>query len=241
MSLFIKILFAFVIYFAVIIFPQECEVNITIISDIENVDIFIDDSLAGTGKNINVILSKGRHKIVALDNSNRWDAKTFIDSLNITSCNDISLQYNFNDKVLLNTEPQDVYVFSNDSLIGYTPLLIPMELKNLRLVKNGFESKKINYSDFEINDPVKLNFIGEYDDGIFFDKTLFKVLLGTMVALGTATAYLKLKADNKFAEYKITGDPALLEQTNRLDTISAVTFVALQINFGYIIYRFLVD
>ncbi len=241
MSLFIKILFAFVIYFAVIIFPQECEVNLTIISDIENVDIFIDDSLAGTGKNINVILSKGRHKIVALDNSNRWDAKTFIDSLNITSCNDISLQYNFNDKVLLNTEPQDVYVFSNDSLIGYTPLLIPMELKNLRLVKNGFESKKINYSDFEINDPVKLNFIGEYDDGIFFDKTLFKVLLGTMVALGTATAYLKLKADNKFAEYKITGDPALLEQTNRLDTISAVTFVALQINFGYIIYRFLVD
>lgn len=241
MSLFIKILFALVIYFAVIIIPQECEVNLTIISDIENVDIFIDDSLAGTGKNINVILSKGRHKIVALDNSNRWDAKTFIDSLNITSCNDISLQYNFNDKVLLNTEPQDVYVFSNDSLIGYTPLLIPIELKNLRLVKNGFESKKISYSDFEINDPVKLNFIGEYDDGIFFDKTLFKVLLGTMVALGTATAYLKLKADNKFAEYKITGDPALLEQTNRLDTISAVTFVALQINFGYIIYRFLVD
>lgn len=241
MSLFIKILFALVIYFAVIIFPQECEVNLTIISDIENVDIFIDDSLAGTGKNINVILSMGRHKIVALDNSNRWDAKTFIDSLNITSCNDISLQYNFNDKVLLNTEPQDVYVFSNDSLIGYTPLLIPIELKNLRLVKNGFESKKISYSDFEINDPVKLNFIGEYDDGIFFDKTLFKVLIGTMVALGTATAYLKLKADNKFAEYKITGDPDLLEQTNRLDTISAVTFVALQINFGYIIYRFLVD
>ena len=116
-----------------------------------------------------------------------------------------------------------------------------MELKNLRLVKNGFESKKINYSDFEINDPVKLNFIGEYDDGIFFDKTLFKVLLGTMVALVTATAYLKLKADNKFAEYKITGDPDLLEQTNKLDTLSAITFIALQINFGTIIYLFLVD
>ena len=241
MILFIKILFALAIIMVADVFPQDCEVHLTIISDIENVYIFIDDSLAGSGKNINVILSKGQYKIVALENSDRWDAKSFIDSLDITDCNDITLQYNFSDKVLLNTEPQDVYVFSNDSLIGHTPLLIPMELNNIRLEKNGFESKIINYSDFGINDPVKLNFTGEYDDGNFFDKTLFKILIGTMVALGVTTAYFKLEADDKFAEYKITGDPALLEQTDRLDTISAVTFVALQINFGAIIYLFLVD
>ncbi|TDJ56649.1 MAG: hypothetical protein E2O46_00720 [Ignavibacteria bacterium] len=241
MILFIKILFALVIIIVADVFPQDCEAHLTIISDIENVYIFIDDSLAGSGKNITVILSKGQHKIVALENSDRWDAKSFIDSLDITDCNDITLEYNFNKEVLLNTEPQDVYVFSNDSLIGYTPLLIPMDLNNIRLEKNGFENKIINYSDFGINDPVKLNFIGEYDDGNFFDKTLFKILLGTMVALGVTTAYFKLEADDKFAEYKITGDPALLEQTNRLDTISAVTFVALQINFGTIIYLFLVD
>lgn len=241
MTLFIKILFAIVIIIVAEMIPQDCEVQLTIISDIENVNLFIDDSLAGSGKNINVTLSKGRHKIVALENSDRWDAKSFIDSLDITDCNDITIQFNFNKKVLLNTEPQDVYVFSNDSLIGHTPLLIPMELNNIRLEKNGFESKIINYSDFGINDPVKLNFTGEYDDGNFFDKTLFKILIGTMVALGVTTAYFKLEADDKFAEYKITGDPALLEQTNRLDTISAVTFVALQINFGAIIYLFLVD
>jgi len=241
MSLFIKILFAIVIYFSVNVFSQDCEAHLTIISDTENVNIFIDDSLAGTGKYINVILSKGRHKIVALENSDRWDAKTFIDSLYITDCNDITLQYNFNKKVLLNTEPQDVYVFNNDSLIGYTPLLIPMELNNIRLEKNGFESKIISYSDFEINEPVKLNYVGEYNEGNFFDKTLFKILIGTMVALGVTTAYLKLEADDKFAEYKITGNQTLLDQTNRLDTLSAVTFVALQINFGAIIYFFLVD
>ncbi|MGB5849370.1 MAG: hypothetical protein WBH40_12830 [Ignavibacteriaceae bacterium] len=239
--MFIKIFFALVIFVFADVYSQDCEVHLTIISDIENVNIFIDDSLAGTGKNINAILSKGRHKIFALENSDRWVSKTFIDSLNITDCNDITLQYNFSDKVLLNTEPQDVYVFSNDSLIGYTPLLIPMELNNIRLEKNGFESKIIGYSDFGINKPVKLNYVGEYDDGNFFDKTLFKILIGTMVALGATTAYLKLEADDKFAEYKITGDPALLEQTNRLDTLSAVTFVALQINFGAIIYFFLVD
>jgi len=241
MILFTKIFFVLVIIIDADVFPQDCEAHLTIISDIENVNIFIDDSLAGTGKNINVTLSKGRHKIVALENSDRWDAKTFIDSLDIIDCSDITLQFNFSDKVLLNTEPQDVYVFNNDSLIGYTPLLIPMELNNIRLEKNGFESKIISYSDFGINNPVKLNFTGEYDDVNFFDKTLFKVLMGTMVALGVTTAYLKLKADDKFSEYKITGDPDLLEQTNKLDTLSAITFVALQINFGTIIYLFLVD
>ncbi len=241
MSLFIKILFALVIYFTVNVFSQDCEANLTIISDIENVNIFIDDSLAGMGKNIDVILSKGWHKIVALENSERWNTKTFIDSLNITDCNDIALQYNFNKVVLLNTEPQDVYVFSNDSLIGYTPLLISMELNNLRLEKNGFESKIISYSDFGINDPVKLNYVGELNEANFFDITLFKILVGSLVVLGATTAYFKLEADRKFDQYQSTGDEALLDQTNRLDTISAVTFVALQINFGYIIYRFLVD
>ena len=241
MSLFIKIFFALVIFIAVDMFPQDCEVHLTIINDIENVNIFIDDSLAGTGKNINVILSRGQHKIVALENSDRWDAKKFIDSLNITDCNDITLKYNFKKKVLLNTEPQDVYVFSSDSLIGYTPLLIPMKLNNIRLEKNGFESKIISYSDIGINQPVKLNYVGENDYGNFFDKILFKILVGTMIALGATTAYLKLKADDRFTEYNVTGDPALLDQTNRLDTLSAVTFVALQINFGAIIYFFLVD
>jgi len=241
MSLFTKIFFTLIFFIVVNLFPQDCDIHLTIISDIENVNIFVDDSLVGTGKNINIILKRGSHKIVALENSDRWDSKTFIDSLNITDCNDTTLQYNFSDKVLLNTEPQDVYVFNNDSLIGYTPLLIPMDLSNIRLEKNGFESKIINYSDFGINKPVKLNYVGEYDDGNFFDKTLFKILIGTMVALGATTAYFKLEADDKFAEYNVTGDPALLQQTNRLDTLSAITFVALQLNFGAIIYFFLVD
>lgn len=241
MSLFIKIYFTFLILIVADGFSQDCKVHLTIISDIENVNIIIDDSLAGTGKSINVLISKGKHKIVALENSDRWDAKTFIDSVNIINCNDTTLQYNFSEEVLLNTEPQDAYVFSRDSLIGYTPLLIPRELTDIRLEKNGYESKKISYSDFGINKPIKLNYTGEYDDGNFFDKTLFKILIGTMVALGATTAYFKLEADDKFAEYKITGDPALLDQTNRLDIISGATFVALQLNFGAIIYFFLVD
>ena len=62
-----------------------------------------------------------------------------------------------------------------------------------------------------------------------------------MVALGATTAFFKLKADNRYDEYRQSGDPSLLDQTNRLDLVSGITFVALQINFGLIIYFFLVD
>ena len=51
----------------------------------------------------------------------------------------------------------------------------------------------------------------------------------------------KLEADKKFDDYLITGEQTLLDQTDRLDVISGISFVALQINFGLIVYFFLVD
>jgi len=70
---------------------------------------------------------------------------------------------------------------------------------------------------------------------------LFKVLLGTAIALGATTAYYKLEADKNFDEYQVTGDPAALEQTDKYDLISGITFVAMQIDFGLILYLFLSD
>ena len=78
-------------------------------------------------------------------------------------------------------------------------------------------------------------------NGSFFEGTLFKILVGSAVLLGASTAYIKLEADKKFDEYLITGDQKLLDQTNRLDVISGITFVATQINFGFILYLFLTD
>jgi hypothetical protein len=154
---------------------------------------------------------------------------------------EFTLNYYFKDELLLDTDPQDVYVFSNDSLIGYTPLYLRRDFKSLLLEKPDYSSKKITIDDINISEKIKLDFIGDENDGSFYESTIFKVLVGTAMALGAATAYFKLEADNRFEEYKITGDPELLNQTDRLDVISGVSFVALQINFGLIIYLFLSD
>ncbi len=61
------------------------------------------------------------------------------------------------------------------------------------------------------------------------------------MVLGAVTAYFKLKADDKFDEYKYSGDKKFLDETNRFDTISGISLALFQINFGYIIYRFLAE
>ena len=243
MNSFIKISSIVVFTFALskALYSQECEAHLTINSDIDNVNIFIDDSLFGSGKNVIAELSEGLHRIKVAEDNYRWDAKVFVDTLNLKDCRDTSLSYNFLSGKVLNSEPGNAAVFSNDSLLGYTPLRIPLGLQSIVLKKNGYESKQIGYSDLNPLKPVELNFTGKYEDGTFFNKTLFKILLGSMIALGATTAYFKLQADNYFDDYQFTGDQALLDKTHRYDLISGVTFVALQLNFGLIVYYFLVD
>src|SRR3972149_10980434 len=150
MNLFIKILIllCFVIVISPNILSQDCKAHLIIESDIVNVNIFINDTLVGSGMSVDVYLKEGTHKIVVLEESDRWDAKTFIDTVVIEDCNDVKLKYIFTSKVLLNSDPEDAYVFSNDSLVGYTPLLLPIGLNNVRLEKPGFESNIVDYSDF---------------------------------------------------------------------------------------------
>jgi len=241
MNLFIKILSACYFIFASGVLAQDCNALLIVKCDIENINYFIDDSFAGKGNNLQINLSKGIHRIVAMENSDRWDSKTFTDTLNVNDCKDILIQHTFKDEVLLNTDPQDAYVYSSDSLLGYTPLLISNSVNHLRLEKSGFEHVDIKHSDFENNKSIKLKFIGEVNGEQFFDKDLFKILTGSMILLGATTAYFKLKADNRFDEYQMTGNKDLLDQTHKFDLISGITFGALQINFAAIIYFFLVD
>lgn len=242
MNLWIRIIFCIQILVSLPgAFAQDCNASLKIYSDIDNVNIFINDSLAGGSKNFATEIEPGNYVVKALENSAKWDSKAFIDTINVKDCSEISLTYFFRNEVLLDTDPRNAVVFREDSLIGFTPLLVNPQFDMLLLQKTDYLSREIFPSDLNPGNKIKLEFIGKEKSESFYGSTLFKILAGTALALGAATAYFKIEADNKFDEYKITGDPELLEQTDRLDIISAVTFVALQIDFGLIIYFFLSD
>jgi hypothetical protein len=65
--------------------------------------------------------------------------------------------------------------------------------------------------------------------------------VSSIVVLGGITAYYKIKADKRFDDYQATGDGALLNETRKYDLISGISFAALQVNFGFLIYYFLKD
>ncbi len=240
MNLLIKIVYAnLLIVFFSQASAQDCRAKIIIMSDMDDVSIYINNEFVGNADKFEVEVEPGNYFITVRENSKKWNPKSFSDTIEVTDCSDFTLNYSFKDKILLDTDPQDVYVFSNDSLIGYTPLYLKPGFKSLVLEKPDYLSKEITFDEISLNEKIKLDFIGEENNGSFYESTIFKVLVGTAIALGAATAYFKLEADNRFEEYKITGDPELLNQTDRLDIISGVSFVALQINFGLIIYLFL--
>ena len=144
-------------------------------------------------------------------------------------------------EVLLNSSPQDAYVFYKDSLIGNTPLFVQKSFSKLTLRKSGYDDTSILFDNIVPGKTVPMNFNGQEKEKSFFEKDIFKILTAGIVVLGGTTAYFKLKADNKFEEYEFSGNSELLDETRKYDLISGITFTALQINFGLLLYYFLIE
>ena len=240
MSLFIKPVLIISLLPSVI-FAQECKSNVLIQTDIQNPKLFINDSLEIEGNEFVLELKPGIYRISIVEDFKKWNSRRINDTLNIIDCGDMKLRYELKNKIILDSQPQNVYVKSEDSLIGFTPLLLEEGFETLLLQKPEYSDKLISQQEISSGVIPELQFIGQVKGESFYESTLFKILVGTVIALGATTAYYKLEADKTFDEYQVTGDPALLEQTDKYDTISAVTFVALQIDFGLILYLFLTD
>jgi len=224
-----------------ILYAQDCKAKVTIKTDEDSSLIFINNNFAGKGT-IKTELGKGNYSITAMEPSILWDAKKVSDSLNITNCNKPKfLSLKFNTEFYLRTDPQDAYVYSKDSLIGFTPLFVPEYFKSLELKKPGYEDVALSANTMSSDKIVKLNYNGIPNGKNFFEGNLFKILLGGIIVLGSTTAYFKLKADNWFSQYQATGNGSDLSQTRKYDLISGITMGALEINFGVLLYYFLSD
>ena len=240
MNLSIKILLT-VSLFPIVISAQDCKANILIQTDVENAKLFINDNFSSEGNQFALELEPGTYHICIIEDFKKWNAGRIEDTLKIKDCSDLNFNYNLNNKFFLDSNPQNVYVRESDSLIGFTPMLLEDNFQTLLLTKPRYEDKIISHQEIAAGVKPELQFTGEIKVESFYESTLFKVLVGTAIALGATTAYYKLEADKIFDEYQVTGDHALLEQTDKYDLISGVTFVALQINFGLILYLFLTD
>ncbi|HSD62239.1 MAG TPA: hypothetical protein VLB50_00515, partial [Ignavibacteriaceae bacterium] len=93
MNLSSKILFIMIVFFAFNVWAQDCA-HLQVKTDLPSSKIYVDSVLAGEG-NIELRLTNGTHNIVVLEESDRWDAKSFNDNLIIRDCKDTVLNYSF--------------------------------------------------------------------------------------------------------------------------------------------------
>lgn len=125
--------------------------------------------------------------------------------------------------------------------------------RNLHLLWNHPEYAKLsNYDSLKLNsvskmtlpisnikiEKIKLNH--DVNNG-FFKSTTFKVMLGSAVLLGGTAAYFKIKGDNKYETYLMNKYHQLLDEVNLYDLYSGIAFGLLQINFGYLLYKFIIE
>jgi hypothetical protein len=238
MRLLLNILLMLVLLPAVY-FSQDCEVAVNIFSGSPNHAVLIDNELAGKG-DINAILKLGIYEIKILENKLGWNTRTIIDTINISECNEsYDFSYGFEDRVKLTTLPSDTYIFHSDTLLGHAPMYLPVNISELTISRSYYLPRVVESNLISSNQPIKLEFVGKESKEHFVETKWFKILIGSAVALGVTSAYLKIQADQTYDQYLQKRDKELLIKTERLDQASAVTFGLLQVNFGILIYNFI--
>jgi hypothetical protein len=221
---------------------EECTADLFVETDLKEASIYLNGRPSGLGK-LSVTISKGTYVITAKENLNSWNLKSFTDTLLADECRKYTLSYKFSTQIYLKTDPQDVYVYNGNTLYGHTPLFIDQSLvgKSIELRKPGYEDRIVLLENLKNSEIIKLNYKGKEEDRSFFEKDLFKILTGSLLVLGGTTAYFKLKADNEFEKYQFSSSSQSLKNTRRYDLISGISFAALQVNFGVLIYYLLFD
>jgi hypothetical protein len=235
----IAYIFLFIVSLRHVTFAQDCEAVVNIKSGSPNHTVLIDNDFAGKG-NVNALLNPGIYEVKILENKLGWDTRTIIDTINIVDCNETyEFSYLFEERVKLSTIPSDTYIFHADTLLGHAPMYIPDNTGELTISKTYYIPKVLESNSIISNQPVRLDFIGKEKKEKFVDTHWFKILIGSAVALGAASAYLKIQADQTYDQYLQEHDKDLLKKTERLDTASGITFGLLQVNFGILIYNFI--
>lgn len=222
-------------------FAQDCLSYLEIETNRDSSYIFVNNELKGSGK-IRIPVTLGKYYITIKEEVLRWNEHEINDSVTIKLCDkEYLVSYNLFDKIFIDSNPQNAAMYIYDSLMAYTPNYVNVnQFQSVIFKKNGTQ-KTLHSSELNKFNVVPLDYIPSKPNGSFSSSDWFKVLLGSAAILGATAAYFKIQADKKYDEYVASKNHALLNDVDRYDLYSGVAFGLLQVNFGYLIYKFLTD
>ena len=231
--------------------------SIAILSNIDSAVVFIDAERVGLTPLHLTTLSPGIHHLVLQHpDAESWLTSSIADSFEVVPGKTATLRYDFQPSYEIQSTPFDAEVVLADSVLGTTPMFfnassLPGTQGRIVVRKPGYESGEFDLSSSHhgvLSVILKKKWDRDVRDDIFradngqTSRPLHLTLAaaGTVLS-GTAAAYFKIQADNRYAEYRNTGSQATLAQSRRLDTAAAIALVATQIGLGLITYLVLSD
>ena len=149
--------------------------------------------------------------------------------------------------------PSGAAVFIGDSLFGYTPLRL-----DSAFARSPFRLEKPGYHSLRIADPTEhpaggvhvLPINGDLiisGDVIVRNSDLelppARILLpaGVSIVAGVLAVHFKQLADERYAGYRLTGNEALLSETEKYDIYAGISLVIMQLGIGYLLYLVITD
>ncbi len=218
---------------------------------IDSAVVLIDGERAGVTPLTIDSISEGQHRVTVLHpDIESWLTGSVTDTVVVRADTMMVIRYDPQSRYFVSSEPDGAGVYAGDSLIGRTPLVLQdvgsQEVLSLRLRKEGYaEGNPVSVSDspFLLNTSLQPEWLPER----LHDHALLKLDTGpsttplyiagaATVISGTAAAYLKIRADRRYEQYLSTNDPAILSQTQSLDTAAAVALIATQVSVALLAY-----
>ncbi|MCF8260443.1 MAG: hypothetical protein K9J12_06690 [Melioribacteraceae bacterium] len=221
---------------------QNCLVDVQISTNAPGAIIFVNGEKVSEGS-YKSTWALGDYNILILENEFEWNSQKFRDSIVVSDCSQsISINHQFKTEIRILTDPQNVAVYDGNERLGYTPLILENNNdESLLLRKRNYVEKSVKLGTTKFNERIKLDLKSEINHLKFVDSNQFLYLVASAAILGVSAAYFKVNADNKYDEYLSTKNSSFLDETERLDLISGISFAALQLNIGYIVYKLIAD
>ncbi len=231
--------------------------SLTVRASVDSAVVMLDGRQAGVTPLTIDTLSPGSHVLRVIDpDVSNWLTEIITDTVRLQPGERLVRTYELTPKVSLGTTPAGARVFLNDSLVGMTPLVFLRDStfghSLLTLRKDGFKPLIIQLQDSgrgSLHFSLAPEWPGNAPENNMFaqalvperSRTVTYISGATAVLAGIATAYLKIKADDRQDQYVLTGDPSLQAERVRLDRGAAITYVVTQISFGIFAYFLLSD
>lgn len=225
--------------------------TISIRSQLAGIKVFIDTLFFGVIPIDSQLIAEGRHvlRFIHPDSTN-WLYPAITETVVIHSSEHLERTVEFPHLYYITSNPYGATVRYHNTIVGTTPLILSTILdKNLiTMLKDGFEEVitvlPADGNELDVALKPSKNF-PENRSSIFLrngqenNSTPIYLSTGTAIASGVAAAYLKIRADKYYQDYRQTGNNGTLKRVRKLDIASGISLAVSEISIFTLCYLFL--